>query len=116
MAAKSLQDWTTLADRIEIRGQCFIDGRYRNAVAERTFDKLSPLDGRRLAAVARCDQADVDLAVSCARRAFEAGHWSRMAPVARKRTLLRFAELLERDAEQLALLETLDMGKPIAHS
>ncbi|BAN48453.1 aldehyde dehydrogenase [Metapseudomonas resinovorans] len=116
MSAKTLNDWAGWAAQIEIEGQCFIDGRYREALDGRSFDKHSPLDGRRLAAIARCGQADVDLAVACARRAFDAGHWSRMAPVQRKRTLLYFAELLERHAEELALLETLDMGKPIAHS
>ena len=49
-----------------------------------------------------------------ARRAFEAGTWSRQAPRERKRVLLKFAQLIERHAEELALLETLDMGKPIA--
>ncbi|MFR0690137.1 aldehyde dehydrogenase [Enterobacterales bacterium AE_CKDN230030158-1A_HGKHYDSX7] len=116
MTATTLQDWTRLADGLSIEGRCFIDGQYRSASDQRTFAKVSPLDGRHLAAIARCGQAEVDLAVASARRAFAAGHWSRMAPVQRKRVLLRFADLLERHAEELALLETLDMGKPIAHA
>ncbi|WP_044872513.1 aldehyde dehydrogenase [Pseudomonas sp. LFM046] len=116
MAAKSLHDWTSIAERLQIEGRCFIDGRYQDAAEQCTFDKVSPLDGRKLAAVARCGGADVDLAVAAARKAFEAGHWSRMAPAQRKRVLSRFADLLEANAEELALLETLDMGKPIAHA
>jgi 4-guanidinobutyraldehyde dehydrogenase/NAD-dependent aldehyde dehydrogenase len=72
--------------------------------------------GRLLAPVASTDAADVDLAVAAARRAFESGVWSRRAPRERKKVLLRFAQLIEQHAEELALLETLDMGKPISDS
>jgi acyl-CoA reductase-like NAD-dependent aldehyde dehydrogenase len=77
---------------------------------------VSPIDGRLLAPVASTDAADVDLAVAAARRAFESGVWSRRAPRERKKVLLRFAQLIEQHAEELALLETLDMGKPISDS
>ncbi len=116
MTAITLQDWSARAATLAIEGRCFIDGDYCSAQDLRTFDKASPLDGRRLAAIARGGAADIELAVASARRVFEAGHWSRMAPVQRKRILVRFADLLESHAEELALLETLDMGKPIAHS
>ncbi|MDF3937054.1 aldehyde dehydrogenase [Pseudomonas citronellolis] len=116
MSATTPQDWAGRAADLSIEGRCFIAGDYRDAVDGRHFAKHSPLDGRHLAAIARGGPADVDLAVVAARRAFDAGHWSRQAPAQRKRTLLRFAELLERHAEELALLETLDMGKPIAHA
>src|SRR5690606_34377820 len=64
--------------------------------------------------VASCDQADADAAVVAARRVFERGDWSKLAPAKRKVKMLRFADLIEANKEELALLETLDMGKPIA--
>ncbi|HSC08579.1 MAG TPA: aldehyde dehydrogenase [Steroidobacteraceae bacterium] len=108
--------WHERAQRITPRTQAFINGRYVDAVSGATFDCLSPIDGRLLAKVAATDQADVDAAVASARAAFNKGSWSRLAPVRRKRVLLRFAELIQSHAEELALLETLDMGKPIADS
>ena len=108
--------WHERAQRITPRTQAFINGRYVDAVSGATFDCLSPIDGRLLGKVAATDQADVDAAVASARAAFNKGSWSRLAPARRKRVLLRFAELIQSHAEELALLETLDMGKPIADS
>ncbi|MCM2312411.1 MAG: aldehyde dehydrogenase [Steroidobacteraceae bacterium] len=109
-------DWHARARALAINGQAFIDGAYLPAASGATFDCVSPIDGRVLAEVASTDAADVDRAVAAARRAFEAGTWSRQPPRERKRVLLRFAALIEQHAEELALLETLDMGKPIADS
>jgi 4-guanidinobutyraldehyde dehydrogenase/NAD-dependent aldehyde dehydrogenase len=113
---RPITDWRARACALTINGNAFIDGRYVTAASGATFDCVSPIDGRVLAAVASTDTADVDLAVTAARRAFEAGTWSRQAPRERKRVLLRFAQLIEQHAEELALLETLDMGKPISDS
>jgi 4-guanidinobutyraldehyde dehydrogenase/NAD-dependent aldehyde dehydrogenase len=109
-------DWHARARALAINGNAFIDGRYLTAASGATFDCVSPIDGRVLAPVASTDSADVDLAVAAARRAFDSGVWSRRAPRERKKVLLRFAQLIEQHAEELALLETLDMGKPIADS
>jgi len=111
-----IPDWHARARALQINGDAFIDGRYVAAASGATFDCLSPIDGRVLARVASSDVADADLAVAAARRAFESGVWSRQPPRERKRVLLRFAALIEKHAEELALLETLDMGKPIADS
>jgi 4-guanidinobutyraldehyde dehydrogenase/NAD-dependent aldehyde dehydrogenase len=109
-------DWHARARALAINGNAFIGGRYVPAASGATFDCVSPIDGRLLAPVASTDAADVDLAVAAARRAFESGVWSRRAPRERKKVLLRFAQLIEQHAEELALLETLDMGKPISDS
>ena len=109
-------DWRARARALAINGNAFIDGRYVPAASGATFDCVSPIDGRVLAAVASTDVPDVDRAVAAARRAFEAGTWSRQPPRERKRVLFRFAQLIEQHAEELALLETLDMGKPISDS
>ncbi len=112
----SRAEWQSRASALTLRTQAFIDGRHVDAVDGRTFDCISPIDGTRLAPIARCGSEDVERAVRAARRVFEAGSWSEASPVQRKRVLLRFAELLEQHAEELALLETLDMGKPIRDS
>ncbi len=109
-------DWRELAKTLAPRTLAFIDGKYVPAVSGATFDCVNPADGSVIAAVASCDTADVDAAVAGARRAFDAGHWSRRAPAARKKVLLRFAELIRKHREELALTETLDMGKPITDS
>jgi 4-guanidinobutyraldehyde dehydrogenase/NAD-dependent aldehyde dehydrogenase len=109
-------DWHARARALAINGQAFIDGAYGPAASGATFDCVSPIDARVLAQVASTDVTDVDRAVAAARRAFEAGTWSRQPPRERKRVLLRFAALIEQHAEELALLETLDMGKPITDS
>ncbi|MDR3441270.1 aldehyde dehydrogenase [Telmatospirillum sp.] len=108
--------WRQRADHLDIRSQAFIDGRFTDALDGRRFDCISPIDGRVVAEVAECAEADVDRAVSSARAAFEDGRWSEQAPAQRKAILLAFAQLVEGHAEELALLETLDMGKPISDS
>mgnify|MGYP000302156563 CR=1 FL=1 len=94
--------------------RAFIGGRYVAARDGRTFESINPANGRRLADVAACDAADVEAAVASARAAFRSGRWSGMAPANRKRVLQKFADLVLANRDELALLETLDMGKPIS--
>ena len=112
----SKAEWHDRAAAVKPRGQAFVNGKYVAAVSGETFDCLSPIDGRLLARVAATDKADVDAAVAAARASFNKGSWSRMAPAKRKRVLLKLSELILRNAQELALLETLDMGKPISNS
>ena len=114
MSHMSRAEWETRANALDIEGRAFIDGHYVPARSGATFDCISPIDGRLLGAVASCDGADAELAVVSARSAFDSGVWSRQAPAKRKAVMLRFADLLEAHSEELALLETLDMGKPIS--
>ncbi len=106
-------DWQAKAAALRFPYQAFIDGKHVDALSGATFDALSPIDGAVLAKVARCDQADVGRAVQVARRAFEAGHWSNSKPTHRKKVLVKFAQLIHDHREELALLESLDMGKPV---
>ncbi|HTP38987.1 MAG TPA: aldehyde dehydrogenase [Steroidobacteraceae bacterium] len=108
--------WRARARTVTPAAHCVIDGRARPAVSGATFDCISPIDGRRLAAVAAGDAADIELAVQAARAAFERGHWSRRTPAQRKQVLLAFADLIAAHTDELALLETLDVGKPISDS
>ena len=109
-------DWRTRARDLAIRGEAWIDGRYVPAASGATFECLSPIDGRLIARVAATEAVDVDRAVAAARRAFDDGRWARQPPASRKNVLLKFAELLLVNRDELALLETLDMGKPISDS
>jgi 4-guanidinobutyraldehyde dehydrogenase/NAD-dependent aldehyde dehydrogenase len=112
----SLAAWEQRAKSMSIETRAFINGQYTAAVSGQTFDCISPIDGRLLGKVASCDLADAELAVKNARVTFESGVWSRLAPVKRKEVMIRFADLIEAHSEELALLETLDMGKPIGDS
>jgi acyl-CoA reductase-like NAD-dependent aldehyde dehydrogenase len=109
-------DWHARARDLRIDGRCVIDGERRAAQSGETFACLSPLDGRSLGDVARGREADVDAAVRSARAAFDDGRWADKAPAQRKRVLQKFADKILAAKEELALLETLDMGKPIQYS
>ncbi|MBT9470607.1 MAG: aldehyde dehydrogenase [Pseudomonadota bacterium] len=93
---------------------CVMDGALARAADGATFDNISPRDGRVLNKVPACGVADVDRAVAAARAAFEDGRWRRQSPKDKKKTLFRLAELMERDLDDLALMESLDTGKPIS--
>ena len=97
-------------------GRAFIDGRRVEAADGRTFDCHSPVDGRLLTTVARGGPADIDAAVAAARAAFEDRRWAGKAPAQRKRVLIRLAELILAHGDELALTETLDMGKPLRYA
>lgn len=112
----SAADWRNRAASLKPRGDVFIDGRFAPAASGATFDNLNPATGKSLGAVASGDQADIDRAVASARAAFRKGSWAHMPPKARKKVLIRLADLMLQHREELALLETLDMGKPIGDS
>lgn len=105
--------WHVLASRVAMEGRAFINGEYREARTGETFECASPIDGRHLAHVVQCESAEVEAAVAAARRAFAGGEWSRRSPKERKAVLLGWAALLRIHSDQLAVLETLDAGKPI---
>src|SRR5271157_4537604 len=110
------EGWLARAAALKIEGRAFIDGAYVAAADGATFAKVSPIDGKVIAEVADCGAADIDRAVACARKAFESGVWRDADPTKKKNVLLRFAELIREHCEELAHLETLDVGKPIANS
>jgi gamma-glutamyl-gamma-aminobutyraldehyde dehydrogenase len=110
---KNLAYWQDKAATLSIEGRAFIDGEYRHAASGRTFDCLSPIDGKLLVKVADSAAEDVNAAVAAARRAFDFRVWSGLNPRQRKAVLLRWAGLLREHLDELSLLETLDAGKPI---
>jgi 4-(gamma-glutamylamino)butanal dehydrogenase len=108
--------WRARAQEIRPEGRAFIDGRYVPALSGKTFATVNPATGRTIAGIAACDKEDADVAVASGRRAFEAGVWSRRAPAERKAVMLKFAQSIMDHREELALLESLDVGKPIANA
>jgi acyl-CoA reductase-like NAD-dependent aldehyde dehydrogenase len=99
-----------------LRTLAFIDGAFVPSVSGSTYPVLNPATGQVISYVAQCNDADVNRAVTSARRAFEDGRWRRKAPRERKATLQRFANLIDANLEELALLETLNVGKPLSDS
>src|ERR1700761_7687884 len=91
-----------------------IDGKMVKALSGKTFPVYNPASATLIANVPEADKADVDLAVAAARRAFDDRRWGRLSPSERGRILWRIADLIERDLEELAELESIDNGKPYA--
>src|SRR6202020_1307184 len=94
--------------------QLFIDGRWCDAASGKTFETPNPATGETLARVAEGDVEDINRAVRAARRAFEEGPWGRMTPSERGRIIWRIGDLILEHADELAQLESLDNGKPVA--
>ncbi|KUM87184.1 MULTISPECIES: aldehyde dehydrogenase [Streptomyces] len=106
------EEWVRRAMSLDLSGAHHIDGT-DDPGGGAAFTLVSPRDGRALAQVADAGQAEIDLAVAAARRAFDSGPWPRLAPAERGRMLLRVADLLEERREELALTVSLEMGKPV---
>ncbi|MGW2701881.1 aldehyde dehydrogenase family protein [Streptomyces sp. NPDC001340] len=97
-------------------GTLFIDGTWTPARDGETEPNVSPVDGREIVPVAQAGAEDVEAAVKAARTAYDEGPWGRLPDHERARLLTRAGELIERDNDEIALLETVDMGKPFAFS
>jgi len=102
--------------RVTIRDQAFIGGRYVPAASGETFECRTPIDGSLLTKIAACGEADAEAAVAAARASFESGVWRKLPPRQKKKRLFALADLMQKHAEELALLETLDMGKPLRNT
>lgn len=108
--------WQERAAAIKPNGNIFIDGKSVPAASGKTFSDFSPTLKKEIANIASGDTEDINRAVQSAKKAFESGVWSEMNPRDKKTIMLRWAELLNQHREELALLETLDVGKPISDS
>ena len=109
----TLQEYEAIAASLSLPTQAFVDGGFRPAHSGKTFTTLNPATGAPLAELAACDGEDVDFAVVKARDAFQDGRWSRISPAERKDVLIRLCKLLTRNARELAVMESLESGKPI---
>jgi len=108
--------WESLAQKITLQDKAFINGEYVNAEGNATYPVTNPATGELLVDMAACQAADVDKAVAAARRSFDAGVWRNQAPAARKAVMKKLADLIRNEMHELALLETLNMGKPVLTS
>ncbi len=106
-------DWRAMAASLSLPARPFVNGDYADALTDDTIETTNPADGSPLAVLPDCGQADVDRAVAAARSAFETGPWARMAATERKLVMFRWADALERRSTEIALIEALNMGKPI---
>jgi gamma-glutamyl-gamma-aminobutyraldehyde dehydrogenase len=116
MKTENQTGWHSQAEALRFDGRSFINGDRCAAFDGATFEKRSPVDGRLLGHVARGQERDINVAVNAARQAFQDKRWAVRSPRERKRVLQRWSELILEHRVELALLETLDMGKPIQHS
>ncbi len=108
----SCEECKKIAKDIEFPTKAVIDGKYTDALSGETFEAENPATGEKIAKIAKCGREDVDLAVKAARRAFEDGRWSMLSPSERKEILVRFANLIIENGNELAVLESIDSGKP----
>ena len=108
--------WESALSGLVLEGRNFIDGEHRDAASVKSFTRIRPMDGKPGAVLARSGAADVDAAVSSARHAFASGVWRHKDPAEKKKIMLRWAELIRFHGEELAMLETLDVGKPVLAS
>ncbi len=99
--------------KLQYPSMIFLDGKYQESTSGKTFENISPINGRTINQVVFSQKEDVDRAVIVARNVFEKGSWSKTDPSHRKKVLLKFADLLEKNQMELALLDTIDMGKTI---
>ena len=113
---KTAAQWREAAGELDVRSRCFIDGGWVDAADGATYPCVNPANGQVLAQIASGGDADIDLAVAAARAAFEDGRWRNLSPRQRGQRLVALADLLVEHAEELQLLESLDIGKPIRYA
>ncbi len=110
----SKEEYVAIAAGLKFPVNPFVNGAFQKPKTGETLDSFNPATGKLLAKVAACGPEDVDFAVEKARNAFEAGVWSRMHPGERKDVLIKLARLIKRHRHELAVLESLESGKPIS--
>lgn len=109
-------DWIRRSENLTLRIRNFVDGRWQSERSADALEKYGPRDGRLLCQFGAGEAREVDEAVCNARRAFEDGRWSKLSPLRRKEALQHLASLIDKHREELALLECLDVGKPISNA
>src|SRR5947209_15444562 len=112
MAVATTEKPRTQKPQVKAQYPLLIGGRWVDSVSNKTFPTVNPATGETLCQVAEGDKADIDLAVKAARKAFEEGPWSKMPAAERGRLINRLADLIEKNKDELAALESLDNGKP----
>ena len=107
------ENYEKIAGNLKIETRPFIDGKYVDPIDGNSFEKINPATGEIIANVAKCNEKDVQKAVDAARKSFNSGAWSKCSPEDRKEALLKLAELIRANSEEMSVLESLDSGKTI---
>ncbi|AXE61244.1 aldehyde dehydrogenase [Candidatus Thioglobus sp. NP1] len=110
---ENLDFYKSIASTIKYPSQAYINGKYQDAISGNVFENINPATAEVLGTVSHCDHLDVDIAVKAARKSFDNGEWSRCAPEKRKEVLMKLADLIRQNADELAVIESLDSGKTI---
>lgn len=108
------EDWLELKQKLTYQNKAWIDGQWHMPTSGKTYPVMNPATGELIVNMAACQQDDVDLAVAAAKRTFNNGIWSMTSPAHRKSVLKKLAALILENTNELALLESLNMGKPVA--
>jgi len=107
------EEYDAIAKEISCPSNSWINGKYTGARSGKTYENFNPATGEKLGDIAACETEDVDYAVKKSRQAFASGSWSRRHPSERKEVMIKWVKLLKRNRYELAVLESLDSGKPI---
>lgn len=105
-------DYAAIAGSLNFPAAAFIDGKFKPGSGAK-MPTINPATGKVITKIAACSKKDVNFAVKKAREAFEQGHWSKLHPSERKDVLIRLCKLIARNRRELAVMESLDSGKPI---
>lgn len=106
-------EYEAMARSLSFPKEAYIDGKFVAAASGKTMDTINPATGKKIASIASCGVEDVNKAVAAARKSFESGVWSKMHPSERKKIFLKFVEIMHKNIVELAVLESMDSGKPI---
>lgn len=112
-ALLTLEQYQTIAASLKPNSMSFVAGEFRHASDGSTLPVINPATGEVIAELAACTKQDVDFAVQKARDVFDDGSWSKRHPSERKKVLLKLCQLIELNTDELAVLESIDSGKPI---
>ena len=107
-------EFEAIASSIDLPSNAFINGKFMSAKSGKTIPSVNPATGNVITDVAACQVEDIDFAVGKAREAFDRGYWSRMHPTERKHAMIKLVKLMKRHRHELAVLESIDSGKPIS--
>jgi len=113
MTTQTKEYWLNKLQNMELKSQAFINGEFTDASDGGTYDTFNPATGELLVATAACTEQDVDRAVAAARTSFESGVWADQAPAERKVVLKKLAALIMENQQELALMESINVGKPV---
>ena len=107
------EEYKAIEKSLDFPTNAFINGQFKSSKSGNTFETINPATGKVIANIAACNSEDVDHAVTKAREAFDQGHWSKLHPSERKEGLIKLSKLIKRNIHELAVMESIDSGKPI---